>query len=94
MFAFGRLFWGYAAPVFSRYRHSECHYGTLPAAFEDESIVSLGMKARKEVQAIYGFKVKPSLMHRKTIALSPTEMKARRASVAKIQKGLPAFVYD
>lgn len=53
-----------------------------------------GMKARKYVQEVYGFKCKPSLMHRKTIALSPNEMKQRRESVAKIRSSLPGFQYD
>jgi hypothetical protein len=31
-----------------------------------------GLKARKYVKEVYGFQVKPSMMHRKTVALSPS----------------------
>lgn len=33
-------------------------------------------------------------MHRKTIALSPTQMRERRQTVQKIREGLSEFVYD
>ena len=51
------------------------------------------MKARKEVQSVYGFKCKPSLMNRKTIALSPQQMKQRRESVAKLREELTPFEF-
>ena len=67
----------------------------LPAAMITKlQALFRGIKARKEVQQVYGFKCKPSLMHRKTVVLSPRQMNQRRQSVAKMRSTLPQFEHN